>query len=114
MNERQNETNRYAIVALQSSIGTDIDYQIAYFTRDTTVSFRPDIIGDLAFDGVASKLSRSAISNGMQGDSSYHLSDSHTIRTGFFGFVENVESQNTSSVFPVDAKREHAPAVLTM
>ncbi len=103
LNERQNETNRYAIVALQSSIGTDIDYQIAYFTRDTTVSFRPDIIGDLAFDGVASKLSRSAISNGMQGDSSYHLSDSHTIRTGFFGFVENVESQNTSSVFPVDA-----------
>ena len=34
---------------------------------------------------------------------SYRLSDSHTIRAGFFGFTENVESDNTSSVFPVDA-----------
>ena len=103
LNEKQSETNRYGIVALQSSIGPDIDYQIAYFIRDTTIDFTPDHIGDLAFDGVASKLHLGAISNGLQGDGSYHLSDSHTIRAGFFGFTENVESDNTSSVFPVDA-----------
>ncbi len=39
----------------------------------------------------------------MQSDGSYHLSDSHTLRGGFFGFTENVESNNNSSVFPVDA-----------
>jgi outer membrane receptor protein involved in Fe transport len=103
LNERQNETNRYGIVALQSSIGPDIDYQIAYFVRDTTVNFSPDYIGDLAFDGVSSKLYRSAISNGLQGDSAYRLNDAHTVRAGFFGFTENVVSNNTSSVFPVDA-----------
>jgi outer membrane receptor protein involved in Fe transport len=102
LNERQSETNRYGIVALQSSIGSDINYQIAYFIRNTTVDFTPDYTGDLVFDGVASKLHLGAISNGLQTDASYHLSDSHTIRGGFFGFTENVESDNTSSVFPVD------------
>ncbi len=103
LNERQSETNRYGIVALQSSVGADINYQLAYFIRDTTIDFTPDRIGDLAYDGVASKLHLGAISNGLQGDGSYHLSDSHTIRGGFFGFTENVESDNTSSVFPVDS-----------
>jgi outer membrane receptor protein involved in Fe transport len=103
LNERETETNRYGIVALQSSVGADINYQIAYFIRDTTLDFTPDPIGDLVFDGVASKLHLGAISNGVQTDASYHLSDSHTIRGGFFGFIENVESDNNSLVFPVNA-----------
>ena len=103
LNERQSEINRYGIVALQSSVGSDINYQIAYFVRNTTIDFTPDYIGDLIFDGVASKLHLGALSNGLQSDASYHLSDSHTIRGGLFGFTENVESHNTSSVFPVDA-----------
>jgi len=103
LNETESETNRYGIVALQSSIGSDINYQIAYFIRDTTIDFTPDNTGDLVFDGVASKLHLGAISNGLQTDVSYHLSDSHTIRGGFFGFTENVESDNTSLVFPVNS-----------
>ena len=102
LNENQSETNRFGVVALQSSIGSDIDYQIAYFARDTAIDFTPDHLGDLAFDGVASKLHLGAISNGLQADGSYRLNDSHTVRAGFFGFMENVESDNTSSVFPMD------------
>jgi outer membrane receptor protein involved in Fe transport len=103
LNERQSETNRYGIVALQSSIGPDIDYQIAYFARDTSVRFTPDYVGDLAFNGVASKVYRSSIINGLQGDGSYRLNDAHTVRLGFFGSTENIVSDNTSSVFPVDS-----------
>jgi outer membrane receptor protein involved in Fe transport len=103
LNERQSETNRYGIVSLQSSIGPDIDYQIAYFVRDTSVHFSPDYIGDLAFDGVASKVYRSSIINGLQGDGSYRLNDAHTVRLGFFGSTENIVSNNASSVFPVDS-----------
>ncbi|MGD0231939.1 MAG: TonB-dependent receptor, partial [Syntrophorhabdales bacterium] len=103
LNERQSETNRFGVVALQSSVGSDIDYQIAYFIRDTTINFTPDYAGDLAFDGVASKLHLGAISNGLQGDGSYRLNDSHTVRAGFFGFTENVVSDNNSLVFPVDS-----------
>ena len=103
LNENQSETNRFGVVALQSSIGSDFNYQLAYFIRDTTIDFKPDYTGDLAFDGVASKLHLGAISNGLQADGSYRLNDSHTVRAGFFGFTENVESDNTSSVFPTDS-----------
>ena len=103
LNERQYETNRYGIVALQSSIGSDFDYQLSYVTHYTSVHFTPDPIGDLAINGVASDIYRSSFSNGLQGDGSYRLNDAHTLRMGFFGSHETIKSDNTSTVFPVDA-----------
>ena len=103
LNERQYETNRYGIVALQSSIGSDFDYQLSYVTHYTSVHFTPDPIGDLAINGVASDVYRSSFSNGLQGDGSYRLNDAHTLRMGFFGSHEAIKSDNTSTVFPVDA-----------
>ena len=102
VNERQYENNRYGIVALQSSIGSDVDYQLAFFSRYTSVHFTPDPIGDLVFNGVASDVSRSSFSNGLQADGSYHLNDVHTIRMGFFTSTENITSDNSSTVFPVN------------
>jgi outer membrane receptor protein involved in Fe transport len=102
VNERQYETNRYGIVALQSSIGSNFDYQIAAVTRYTSVHFTPDPIGDLVFNGVASDVFRSSFSNGLQGDGSYRLNDAHTVRMGFFASTDNIQSNNISSVFPVD------------
>jgi hypothetical protein len=84
LNANQYETNRYGILALQSSIGSQVDYQLAFFTRYTSVHYTPDPIGELVFTGVASNVSRSSLSNGLQGDGSYRLNDAHTIRTGFF------------------------------
>ncbi|MGD0886720.1 MAG: TonB-dependent receptor [Thermodesulfovibrionales bacterium] len=103
LDENQYEANRYGIAALQSSIGSDFDYQVAYFTRYTSVHFTPDPIGDLVFNGVASDVFRSSFSNGLQGDGSYHLNDAHTIRMGYYTNLENIVSNNTSTVFPVDA-----------
>jgi len=103
LNERQYENNRFGIVALQSSVGSDFNYQVSYVTRYTSVDFTPDPIGDLVFNGVASNVSRSSYSNGLQGDGSYRLTDAHTIRMGFFGSIENITSDNTSTVFPVNA-----------
>lgn len=45
LNERQYENNRYGIVALQSYIGSDFNYQLAYVTRYTSIHFSPDSIG---------------------------------------------------------------------
>ena len=103
LNEQQHETNRYGIVALQSDLGTNFDYQIAFFTRYTSVHFVPDPIGDLVFNGVASDVFRSSFSNGIQGDGSYWMNDDHTLRMGLMASTENVRSDNSSSVFPVDA-----------
>ena len=84
LNERQYENNRYGVLALQSSIGSDFDYQLSYVSRYTSVHFTPDPIGDLVFNGVASNVSRSSFVNGLQGDGSYRLNDAHTLRMGFF------------------------------
>ncbi len=103
LNERQRESNRYGILALESSIGSNFDYQVAFFTRYTSVHFLPDAIGDLVFSGVASDVFRSSFSNGLQGDGSYRLNDTHTLRVGVMASTENIRSDNSSTVFPVDA-----------
>jgi outer membrane receptor protein involved in Fe transport len=114
LNERQRETNRYGIVSLQSSIGSDFDYQAALFTRYTSVHFVPDPIGDLVFNGVASDVFRSSVSTGLQGDGSYRLNDAHTLRMGVMASTENIRSDNSSTVFPVDASGNVSGAPFTI
>lgn len=102
LDERQRETNRYGILALQSSIGADFDYQLALFTRSTSVHFTPDPLGDLVFNGIASNVFRSSMSSGVQGDGSYLLNENHTLRMGLFASTENIRADNSSMVFPLD------------
>ncbi len=103
LDEKQYETNRYGIVAFQSSIGSDFDYQLSYVAHYTSVHFTPDTIGDLVFNGVASNVFQSSFSNGSQGDGSYHLNDAHTVRMGYFWQYEDVFSNTNSTVFPEDS-----------
>lgn len=114
LNERQRETNRYGILSMQSSIGSDFDYQVSLFTRYTSVHFTPDPIGDLVFNGVASNVLRSSFSTGIQGDGSYRLNDAHTLRMGLVASTENIRSDNASTVFPVDSSGNVTGAPFTI
>jgi outer membrane receptor protein involved in Fe transport len=102
LNETQRELNRYGIAALQGSLENGTDYQIAVFTRYSSVTFNPDPVGDLALTGVASRVFRSSFTNGVQGDGSYRLGDAHTLRMGASASTENDRSDNSSTVFPTD------------
>jgi outer membrane receptor protein involved in Fe transport len=102
LDENQREANRYGVLALQGTAGSQFDYQIAFFSRYSEVVFEPDRNGDLVFNGVASRVERSSFTNGLQGDSSYRLNESHMVRTGFFVSGERAISDNTSSVFSTD------------
>ncbi|MGO8754857.1 MAG: TonB-dependent receptor [Gallionellaceae bacterium] len=102
LNDQQREVNRFAVTALQSSLNDSFDYQVSLFTRYSSVHYMPDVTGDLVFNGVASDYFRSSSSTGIQADGSYRLNETHTLRMGLFGSDENIESDNTSSVFPVD------------
>lgn len=114
LDERQRETNRFGAFSLQSSIGSDFDYQLSLFTRYTNVHFVPDVIGDLVFNGVAANVFRSSFSTGIQADGSYLLKDAHTLRMGLMANTENIRSDNTSTVFPVDAGGNIAGAPFTI
>ncbi|WP_211440629.1 TonB-dependent receptor [Collimonas humicola] len=102
VNERQHETNRYGILALQGKIGADIDYQVAAFSRYSKVLFEPDQVGDLLYTGVASRVLRTGLANGLQADGSYRLNANHTIRAGINYTRENLKNSSDSLTFPAD------------
>ena len=102
LNETQSETNNYEILTYQKKLG-DLNFQASIFNRYSSILFRPDEVGDLIFNGVASRLDRDVLSNGFEFNSSYKLNDQHTIRAGGI-FNEQYATVNTVTlVFPVDA-----------
>ena len=106
LNEKQAEQNNFAVVALQKSIN-GFDFQLASFTRYSTLHFIPDTVGDILFNGLATDVYRESIASGIQGDAAYRLSDSHTLRGGFTVSGEHTRVSNISTVLPA-SRRRHA------
>jgi outer membrane receptor protein involved in Fe transport len=102
VNERQSQQNYFGVLALQKSMDK-LDYQVAGFAQYSRTLFLPDTNSDLAFNGVASKVDLRSFAIGVQGDASYRLGDSHTLRGGFFYQNEHTLSRTWAHVFPVDA-----------
>lgn len=100
LNENQFEQNYYGVLAWQGAIGSRLDYQLAGFSRYSTLSFYPDNEGDLIFNGAASRIFRSSWASGLQGDGSYRLPDNHTVRAGFYFSGERAEIDNHELTFP--------------
>ncbi len=98
--ETQLEQNYYGVLALQGLLGKELDYQIAAFSRYSTLSFHPDQTGDLIYNGVASRVFRGDWANGLQGDFSYRALAAHTIRAGFYFQGDRAEIDNHALVFP--------------
>ncbi|HWY30641.1 MAG TPA: TonB-dependent receptor, partial [Candidatus Acidoferrum sp.] len=110
LNETQREQNYYGVGTYQKSAG-DLNVQVSAFGRASGVHFRPDQIGDLYFNGVASDDERKLYTAGLQGDSSYDLGDKHTIRGGVEVLNSIVFSDANTTVFPLDgAGNPNGPA----
>ena len=103
LNERQYERNIYGLLALQGVTVGELAYRLAVFDRQSTVEFKPDPLGDLAFNGDASRIKRKARALGTQGDLSVPLGSANTFSTGFSVTTEDDRADNTSQVFPTDS-----------
>jgi hypothetical protein len=101
LNENQNEQNYYAVTAYQKSAG-DLNYQIAAFGRYSSVDFSPDQAGDLFFNGVAGSVQRDIYSTGLQGDLSFRVNDTHTVRAGMMTLEEIAPTDTDTTVFNLD------------
>ena len=101
LNENQNEQNYYTVVTYQKSAG-DLNFQVSAFGRNSDVHFRPDPVGDLFFNGVASDVNRKLYSGGLQADASYNLGDKHTLRGGLMLLDEVAFADSTTTVFNLD------------
>ena len=101
--EDQSEQNYFAVLALQGAVGSNFDYQIAPFSRYSNVTFNPDYVGDLIYNGAASRVFRSDWASGFQLDTSYRGLPHHIVRVGGSFFSERAEIDNHEVVFPTDA-----------
>lgn len=99
LNENQKESNSYAIAALQGVSSSDIDYQISAFSRYSTLNFKPDYVGDLIINGVASNIKRQSFMNGVQGDLSQEINEKNKLRYGFYVTNETVKNRSDNFLF---------------
>src|SRR5438309_4142504 len=102
LDENQSEDNAYEILTYQKKAG-DLNFQASIFNRFSSILFRPDNVGDLIFNGVASRVDRDILSNGAELDSSYKLNEEHTLRAGFIFTEQHATVDTATLVFPVDA-----------
>jgi outer membrane receptor protein involved in Fe transport len=101
LNENEVDQYYYNIVALQTK-GDVIDSQFSVFSRYAKVHFIPDVPGDLAFNDVASDVTRESQMYGNQFDASYEVNRAHTLRFGYMVTAEKTNTANIWTVLPVD------------
>jgi outer membrane receptor protein involved in Fe transport len=102
LNENEVDQFYYNIVAVQTK-GDLIDTQFSVFSRYASVHFIPDVAGDLAFNDVASDVTRASQLYGTQFDATYEVNSAHTLRGGFMVSAEKTDVSNISTVLPTDS-----------
>ena len=96
LNERQFESNQYLTGAWQG--GTDgVTVQIAPYIRKSELHYRPDVAGDLVFNGIAADV-QTDLAAGLQNDNSWRINAAHTLRAGFTVQNDHVHDQSNSLV----------------
>jgi outer membrane receptor for ferrienterochelin and colicins len=102
LNERQTEITQYAIVSLQHVQG-EFTLQSSLSARYTSLTFFPDELGDLLYNGIAQNAFKRDDAYSWQTDGDYHLNDAHMLRFGFYVQHDNATSQTSSQILDTDA-----------
>jgi outer membrane receptor protein involved in Fe transport len=102
LDENQTEINHYGIVSLEHLQGA-LDLQSSFIARYASLTFTPDALGDLLYDGIAQRAFKRDVSYGWQTDASYDAGARHTVRAGFYLQYDEARSDSASQVLPVDA-----------
>ncbi len=100
LNEQQLEQNYFGVLAFQQTVGA-VDYQLSYFTRYSSLHFTPDLFGDIAFNGLATDVTRHSFLSGIQTDGAWRVSADHTLRGGIV--VSGEQTYVTDGVVAIDS-----------
>jgi outer membrane receptor for ferrienterochelin and colicins len=101
LNESQDENTQFGAVSYLHS--TDrFTSQVSLFARYSTLSFNPDVVGDILYNGISQAAAKTDTSGGLQAEGAYHLNDQHTLRGGVIVEVDRSTSDTTSQVMLVD------------
>jgi outer membrane receptor for ferrienterochelin and colicins len=99
LNENQRELTSYAILSWQHSQDA-LDWQSSLSGRYSSLTFEPDPIGDLLYNGISQWAYKRDDALGWQTDAAYKLNDAHTIRGGWYLQHDTASSTTTSLVLP--------------
>jgi hypothetical protein len=102
INSTLNFSDALVMVGLSAAPSDKVSYQLSYAAHEIVQEFRPDVAGELIFQGVASHSRHRDLDNTLQGDFSLVHGD-HTLGTGFYAGAYEVQSNLSSQVFAVDA-----------
>jgi hypothetical protein len=106
--ETQFEQNYYSVLSFLKA-EQDLTYQVSVYSRWSTVTFRPDPLSDILFNGVAQDFHRSSIATGLQTEGSYVLTPTHTVRAGIIVSAERTSVQTSSAVVSTDPAAPDTP-----
>ena len=102
LDERQIERTGFGALSWLHDKGP-LTWQTSLFARYSELIYRPDITGELLFNGQAQQALKKDFSVGLQSEAAYRLSDTHTLRGGVVLERDRGTSNTTTFVFPVDA-----------
>ena len=102
VNENQYEQAYYEVLAYQKSMG-DVDLQLTQTARYSNVSFKPDTVADVIFNGIASDTSHQLVANNLQFDVSDRINTRHTLRGGTSISIQQARVNSTDTVLPTFA-----------
>jgi len=113
LNETETDRFFFGVLALQTHY-ENIDTQVSAFARYASVNFMPDVYDDLAFNDVASNVTRNSMLYGAQFDAADRLSEEHTLRAGLDVSIERTQVDNLSTVLPLDGAGNPVPTPETL
>jgi outer membrane receptor for ferrienterochelin and colicins len=102
LDENQREVTQFAALSWQHSAGA-LDVQTSFIARYSSLTFKPDPLGDLLFTGIAQDAFKQNMAYALQSDAAYRLNDSHTVRGGVFVQSDHSVSDTSSQVLLTDA-----------
>jgi outer membrane receptor for ferrienterochelin and colicins len=101
LDETQRETTGYAIATyLHDSDAWTL--QTSLLARYSTLTYRPDVVGELLYNGLAQYAAKRDAAFGLQSEGVYHLNDAHGLRGGVILQGERATNRTDTKVFPTD------------
>ncbi len=101
LNETQLQTFGFGALSWLHSAGP-FSSQVSVFSRVATLDYRPDMVGELLFNGLAQAATKRDLSFGVQLDSAYKLGSFHTVRFGGLFEDDRSRSYTQTAAFQVD------------
>ena len=101
LDENQRELNHFIVASWQHSEGA-FDVQTSATARYSSLTFAPDLQGDLLYDGLAQSAYKQNVAYALQSDAAYKLTADHTLRAGLFLQSDHSKSATSTQVIALD------------